>query len=485
MKASIRDVSEAAFAQSPVSEIPGMVSDSSNSSVAPDRSLVGRALALITEIDPKERATALMLALNMFVLLGTYYVLKTVREALILTEGGAEVKSYSAAGQALLLVILVPAYGIVASKFKRGALIAGALLFSILNLFCFYLVGTAGIHIGVAFFLWLGIFSLMVTAQLWAFANDIYDPEQGKRLMPLVGVGSSLGAWAGASLAGRFLKFWDTYQLMLIGAFGLLVCVGLTLAVDRRENRLSNRFGTSRIEKPMGREGGFQLVFKNRYLLLIALLVLVLNVVNTTGEFILGKMVVENANQAVVSGVAATSNMKVLIGEFYSSYFAGVNLLGLLLQLFVVSRIFKYIGVRGALFLLPAIALVGYSLIAVMPLLAIVRLGKTFENSVDYSVQSTARHALFLPTSREAKYKAQSAIESFFWRAGDMLQAAIVFAGSAFAVGIQGYAALNVVLVVIWLLVVIALYREHKKLEPATKPSSPASSGYSTRALAA
>jgi AAA family ATP:ADP antiporter len=309
----------------------------------------------------------------------------------------------------------------------------------------------------------------MITAQFWAFANDIYDSEQGKRLMPLVGIGSSLGAWAGASAAGRLLSIWNTYQLMLVGALGLFVCMTLTIAVNRRENHAGNHSGAPKTERFLGSEGGFHLVLKNRYLFLIALLVLVLNIVNTTGEFILGKMVVDDVRHAVASGAVAEADMKKAIGQFYSSFFGSVNLLGFLLQLFVVSRLFKYVGVRGALFLLPAIALVGYSLIAVIPLLAIVQLGKTLENSVDYSVQSTARHALFLPTSREAKYKAQSAIDSFFWRAGDMLQGAIVLVGTAVALGVRGYAAINVTLIVFWLVVVAALYREHKKLEPATE----------------
>ena len=412
-----------------------------------------------------------MLAANMFVLLGTYYLLKTVREALILSEGGAEIKSYSAAGQALLLMIILPVYGAIASKVRRGTLIIGGLLFSISNLILFYLAGIAGSHIGVVFFLWLGIFSLMVTAQFWALANDIYDPDQGKRLMPVVGLGSSLGAWVGASVAGRLLSIWDTYDLMLAGAVGLAVCVGLTAGINWRERHASNHLAALKAEKLLGKEGGFQLVFNNRYLLLIAVLVMVLNVVNTTGEFILSKLVVQDVQRAVASGVVAERDMKMAIGQFYSSFFGSVNLLGLLLQMFVVSWLFKHAGIGKALFVLPVIALVGYGLITVIPLLAIVRVGKTLENSVDYSIQNTARHALFLPTSREAKYKAQCAIDSFFWRAGDLLQGCIILGGSTLALGIQGFAAINLILVGIWLLVVGALYREYRKFEPQAEPA--------------
>src|SRR5688572_5486196 len=101
MKAAIKDLSEAVRTRQPAyrASMTERTSEFALPSTAGDESLFGRLLSLITDIHPKERVTALMLATNMFILLGTYYVLKTVREALILTEGGAEVKSYSAAGQ--------------------------------------------------------------------------------------------------------------------------------------------------------------------------------------------------------------------------------------------------------------------------------------------------------------------------------------------------------------------------------------------------
>ena len=92
------------------------------------------------------------------------------------------------------------------------------------------------------------------------------------------------------------------------------------------------------------------------------------------------------------------------------------------------------IGPGGALFVGPTIAVVGYSVILVAPLLGLVRVLKVLDNSCDYSIQNTARQALFLPTSREAKYKAKAAIDAFFMRFGDVLQAGIVYAGHGFAI---------------------------------------------------
>ena len=114
---------------------------------------------------------------------------------------------------------------------------------------------------------------------------------------------------------------------------------------------------------------------------------------------------------------------------FSGSITAAVNLLGLLLQLFATSRVIRLMGVRGALFVLPVIALINYSIIVVAPLLAVVRVGKMLENSTDYSIQNTLRQALFLPTTREAKYKAKAAIDTFFTRTGDVVSAGFVGLG--------------------------------------------------------
>src|SRR5262249_8913529 len=99
-----------------------------------------------------------------------------------------------------------------------------------------------------------------------------------------------------------------------------------------------------------------------------------------------------------------------------------------------------------------------------LPLLGVVRVAKVLENSTDYSIQNTARHALFLPTSREAKYKAKAAIDTFFWRAGDMLQAGFVLGGTWLMFTTRQYAWVNMLLVCVWLTLVLGIYREHRRL---------------------
>ena len=343
-------------------------------------------------------------------------------------------------------------------------LIAWVTLFFIANLITFYFVGVAGLHEGVVFYVWVGIFNVFVIAQFWAFANDLFSEAQGKRLFPIVGIGGSSGAVIGAWAATQLLKFVSAYSLLLIASGGIAVCIVLTALANRWMIRQETKEEAAKAETPLGKEGGFQLVFRDRYLLLIAILTVLLNVVNTSGEFLLSKLVVQQSLQ--LYGLGADAARKAFVGEFYAHFFGWVNLIGMILQTFFVSRIFRYIGVRGSLFILPTIALTGYSVILLYPVLSVVRILKIFENSTDYSIQNTARQALFLPTSREAKYKAKAAIDTFFMRIGDMLLAGIVFVGTKLALSLSGFATISVVLTLVWIAVTLAIYREHKKRVP-------------------
>jgi AAA family ATP:ADP antiporter len=428
--------------------IPG-----AGSQPARNKTLAERLLSVIADVRQDEVGSALLMTLLMFVVLAAYYELKTAREAFILSEGGAAVKSYSSAGQAVLLLFLVPAYGAFASRVDRGSLIRWVTLFFVANVGLFALAVQAGLRIGIVYFLWVGIFNVMVIAQFWAFANDIFTPEQGKRIFPLIGVGSSLGAWVGSVRAGWIMKTGSATELLVRGGLLLGVCVVIAHVLNRRATRSASKDQPAAAEKPLGKEGGFELIRKDRYLMLIAALTVLLNVVNTSGEYLFGRYVVEQAN-ALQADPAARQRF---IGETYSHLFSAVNLTGFLLQMFVVSRVFKYLGVGRSLFIHPIVALSGYLLMLRAPSLAVMHNLKIADNSIDYSLGSTTKQALWLPTSREAKYKAKQAVDSFFVRAGDVIQAAVVFVGERLAFAVPAFAAVNVVLVAAWLGVVALL----------------------------
>jgi len=376
--------------------------------LARPRSRLDRALSVFTTVHAGEGVGVLLLATNIFLLFVFYSILKIVRDALILSEGGAELGSYSAAGQALVLLGLVPAYGSFASKVDRMQLVCGVTWFFASHLLVFWLLGSAGIPIGIPFYIWIGVFNIVVVAQLWAFANDIYTNDRGNRLFPIINLGASLGAVVGAGAATAAFKGVDAYLLMVVAAVGITLSTGVTLLVNRRERASGLDAAGKRAEAPLEKTGGFQLVLRERYLLLIALLILVLNLVNTLGGFLLNVLIRTEAIRAIAPGATSTEGFSPVqlamlrghIGTMSGTVQTAVNLGSFLFGAFLVSRVLKYLGVRGALFVLPLVALGSYSLIAFLPIFSIVRMAKVIENSTDYSINNTARHALFLPTSR-------------------------------------------------------------------------------------
>jgi len=178
------------------------------------------------------------------------------------------------------------------------------------------------------------------------------------------------------------------YQLILFAAGLLGICILLTKIIHRRELREKERRlkkETSKAalpnqEKPLSKEDGFKLVFKSRYLLYIAFFVLLLNVINTNGEFILDAVFKTTTQAAVRSGEIVQDASLAKLANLKSNFFLIVNLLTLVIQLLIVSRLFKWFGVRAAVFVLPFVALGGNVAMSLGASLLVVGWAKAFEN---------------------------------------------------------------------------------------------------------
>jgi ATP:ADP antiporter, AAA family len=457
----------------PIAEWVAAVSDPDQSDPGRGKGgLWARILGVFAEVRPGEAGTALLLGLEVFILLTAYYLIKPAREGLILSLAeGAEYKSYSSAAIAALLLVAVPLYGKVTKRFARNRLIVAVTLFFALDLVGFWaldaLPGSRD-WLGIPFYLWVGIFNMMVVAQFWAFANDIYSVEAGKRLFPLIGLGASIGAATGSRIASWALQFLEVTELLLVAAALLVIAAALVEWVHRRALAApaapAEPAEPEEEKSPSRTSNGLVMVLRDRYLLQMALFSLVFTFVNTNGEYVLSVLMSEAAEAAEAAGELGGVTAEAYIGQMYGRFYFWVNVLGVALQAFLVSRLVKWGGIRLALLFLPVLALGTWSLVVAVPVLGVVWASKTLENASDYSINNTARQMLWLPLPSDVKYNAKQAVDTVCVRLGDVASAVLVFAiADSLELSLRTFAIVTLGLVVVWLVLAARLVREHRR----------------------
>jgi AAA family ATP:ADP antiporter len=382
-----------------------------------------RCLSLLAPVRPGEGRAVAILFLQAFALMLAYYLVRPVREALILTQGGAEFRSYAVAVQALLLLLIIPAYGAWVRRVeaKRIYVLVNAFFVSHLLLFC--LASLAGWRIGFAFFVWGSLFSVMAVTQFWAFATDLFSVNSGERLFGLIAVGVSAGAVAGAQLASRLFDAIGPQGLMLASAGSLAFATAIAVRARGAVPESARSGGHERAASGHWL-GGFAVIAKSRYLVAIAALVVLLNWITSAGDFVLTSWLVD------IAGREAPGAESGYIGRFMGRYCATVTLVGFLVQLLLVSRVIQFAGLSRALLVTPIAFVAGYLAVGIVPAFLLLQSVLVLQRSFDYSLLNTTRNALLLPMEREAKYQAKTAIDTFFFRAGDLLATGSVFVGS-------------------------------------------------------
>jgi AAA family ATP:ADP antiporter len=364
--------------------------------------------------------------------------------------------------------MVVPLYGKLVDRLPRIKLVIGVSLAFAAQLVLFYaaiLSPALKAYLGLVFFAWVGVFSVMLVAQFWAYANDLYDKEQGARLFPMVALGASVGAAAGSQVAAVVVEAFGVPAMLLLSAALLVVCSSLFWLVERRESRGLVRGEPAPGESRPATRGGFGLVLRHRYLLLIALFALVYNWVNSNGEYMLSKLIKADADRAIASGEIDASQIGVFIGESYSRFFRNVNLAGVLLQFFVVSRLVKWLGLPKAFLFLPVLALGNALVVALLPVTGLFKIGKTAENATDYSLNNTLKQMLWLVTTSEMKFKAKQVVDTFCVRIGDVCSALSVFVAVDLGeLSVRSFAWVSIALALAWLSLAVAIGRRHRQL---------------------
>ena len=410
-------------------------------------------LRLVADVKPEEVRPALILTFNFFLLFTAYYVLKPIREGLILSmNGGAELKSSATAVQALLFILLVPLYSRLADRFSGRGILAAIYLFMAANILILMTLGLMTFtYLGVVYFIWIGFFNMLTISQTWSLCNDIFSPEAGKRVFALIGFGAAAGAALGSMVLRSAVPVFGLYKPMIIAAALLTICAALVWFGVPARPPLGKRRESIASDSSRDLLGGLTMVFRNRYVMLVATLIFLTNLINTNSEYMLGRLVADHFGALIPEGPIRQAALRTAIGEFYASFFFWVNIVVVVAQGVAVSRIIKHLGVKRALFIMPILALFSYLSVLFLPLLAVVRLVKITENSTDYSLNNTVREILYLPLTTDEKYKAKLAADTIFRRIGDALSKPIVFVVvEVLGIGISGFSGVNLLLVLIW-----------------------------------
>ena len=293
--------------------------------------------------------------------------------------------------------------------------------------------------------------------------------------MPMIAVGATAGAATGA--------WFDTFVVhsQMFGTKSLLLVATIPLAASAILTRLADARG------PIGqgcepkevcvprvadgvKKGAIRLALTSRFLLSVAIITLLFSWVNTNGENLLFRVLQEFIGQeaelkGITDGRLLLEYTRDMTTAFYGDFFFWTNILTLLLQSLVVSRLLKYGGFATLLLFLPVVAVLSYATMAFIPVLLIVKWMKIAENSTDYSINNTARNVLWLPTTSEMKFKAKPVIDTLFVRCGDGLAALTVLVGvQLLSLSTNMFFAFNVLLVMIWTAGAIVVIREHKRL---------------------
>lgn len=362
-----------------------------------------------------EWPAAIASAAWLFCVLASYYVLKPIRGVVLQTRIGVDHKSVAILLTTVFVAAQAQLVGSLSRRLGRRRLVGGTLAASlgVLGIFAVALDRVRGAWVGYAFYAWVSRFSLLAISQFWSFATDVWSHEDGLRLFGGIGVGAVAGGVAGNLLAvslGRSLSGGG----MLAVAAGLLALATVVAAALLRwaDARRASR-GNEVREPP---RAAAALVLGSPYLAGIAAMSLLLNVVNTSNEWVLDKV------------VAASSLGAGEMQSFYGRYQLDQNVLTLVLQAFVVSPVRRRFGPRGALLVLPAVSVLGGLAFLAAPSLGAIRALKVAENAADYSVHANTRELLYVPVSAAEKYGAKTFNDTFVVRAGDSLAAGLIFA---------------------------------------------------------
>ncbi len=339
-----------------------------------------------------------------------YYILRPIRDSLAIT-GGIDNIQWLFSATLVGILLIVPIYGWACSHLRRTWLVIGVYSIVIITLLVFYgllRVLPDNIWIARAFYVWLSVFNLLMISVFWSLMSDLFSREQSHRVFGFIAAGGSLGALTGPLVSAVLVVQLGYVYLLLLSTSGF-ACVVVLLLVLLRSINLQPQ--NQQREKPLAGNpfSGFSLVIKSPYLLTYAIFILFISVLSTFLYF-------QQAELVSLALPDADSR-----AELFAWIDFAVNILAVVSQITITGNIVKRFGVTLVLTLVPLLLMLGFVLLAIYPMLAVVVGISMLRRVGEYAFIRPCREMLFTTLKREVRYKAKNFIDTVVYRGGDAM----------------------------------------------------------------
>ena len=371
-----------------------------------------------------------------FCLLASYYLLRPVRDEMGI-RAGLDQLPWLFTATFVAMLALVPVFGWASTRFSRARLIPSVYVFFGISLLVFYtLFQTLGGNPwpARAFYVWVSVYNLFVVSVFWSFMTDVFDTTQAKRLFGLIASGGSAGAIVGPATAALLAQQLSPETLLPISTLvlcgALLMATSLGRYIDQTQHPGNALHGSA--------WDGITLLLHSRYLQGIALFIWLYSTLATFLYF----------QQAHI--VAATFSGSADRTTVFASVDLAVNTLTVGLQLFATGRLIQHLGLDKTLALMPGLLAVGFLLLALSPVLALLITVQVVRRAGNYGLTRPARETLYTHLDRSSRYKAKNLVDTVVYRGSDAV-AGWLFAGlQAMGLGLSGIALFAVPLAMVW-----------------------------------
>jgi ATP:ADP antiporter, AAA family len=362
--------------------------------------MLQRLLSPIVEVRKEESLTAFMMFAYSFLAMTAYNAIKPLTRSKFISSLGADNLPYVLLAAGFIIGILMTAYAFMMSKLPRrwGLAIAQGVMAAVLLVFWF-LFQTNEAWVPVAFYVLGLILGVLLISQFWTLANVVYDPRQAKRLFGFIGGGAPLGGVAGNALALLAPQIGST-NLILPAVALLALCAVLVATIMGRERVEADVVGNKKQEGVRLTEA-VVLLRQSRHLQIIAL---VISFASIGAAIIEQQLNMAAAAQKGAGGADSITSFLATVGLWMSA-------IGFIVQVWLTSKIHRYLGIGFALLILPvSLGSTGVIMLLNGALWA-PALARILDQSLRYTVDKTTREILFLPLPSDIKIKAKSFVD--------------------------------------------------------------------------